>query len=197
MPRVSASEYTGMGLSPEEIERRIIRDSQKKFRDYTSKFGPLAGTEKARSLFNAPEIIDLKTGERSIDWIDEAADEYERRQIAASHGIPTPKTPPRYVDPETGNIYGAGYRTGERRESKPAASGYDPYADISVDERFKKHEDSGGGYSKSQVSFIGSGDSKSKRKRTMRDAMSFLKEVGSEDDEVFKKAMAFLSRFAR
>lgn len=112
-------------LPPEQFEKKVISDAQNKFKEHTSKFGPYFGTDTYDKMFNPPEIIELETGKRMLDFTDkEASDEYERRQILASHGKPTPKTPPRYFDKQ-GNTIGA--KGSPKKATGSSETGYDPY----------------------------------------------------------------------
>lgn len=125
-------------IPPEQFEKKVISDAQNKFKDHISKLGPYAGTDTFTKLFNPPEIIELETGKRMLDFTDkEASDEYDRRQILASHGKPTPKTSPRYIDKE-GNTVGA---KGSPRESDVSPdTGYDPYKSINVWDKTPTHQ---------------------------------------------------------
>lgn len=117
-------------LPPEQFEKKVISDAQNEFKEHTSKLGSYFGTDTYDKLFNPPEIIELETGKRMLDFTDkEASDEYRRRQILASQGKPTPKTPPRYFD-KKGNTIGA--KGSPKKSTGSSDTGYDPYKNINV-----------------------------------------------------------------
>jgi len=117
-------------IPPEQFEKKVISDAQNKFKEHTAKLGPYFGTDTYDKMFNPPEIIELETGKRMLDFTDkEASDEYDRRQILASQGKPTPKTPPRYFD-KKGNTLGA--KGSPNKSSASSDTGYDPYKSINL-----------------------------------------------------------------